>query len=126
MKYYKKINIKSNFEAVNCCKKWKIINLFGGIEIEKQQFHQHKRPISVVSNEFPFGKKCFRYFTGYKNAKKFKHLCIFLPKTSAYRRSLIKDPALLEKFNEIWDKVKSGIKKQFDIEPVYNEKYLNA
>ena len=35
---------------------------------------------------------------------------------------LIKDDELLEKYNEIWGKVKSSIKKEFDSEPVYNEK----
>ena len=53
----------------------------------------------------------------------------------AYRRGfdetkyisfLIKDDELLEKENEIWEKVKNSIKKGFYIEPVYNEKYLKA
>ena len=39
---------------------------------------------------------------------------------------LIKDYESLEKYNEIWEKVKNGIKKEFDCEPVYNEKYLKA
>ena len=33
---------------------------------------------------------------------------------------LIKDGELLEKYNEIWVKVKNSIKKNFDSEPVYN------
>ena len=46
---------------------------------------------------------------------------------SAYRRDfdeikyisfLIKDDELLKKYNEIWDKVKNSIKKEFDSEPV--------
>ena len=54
---------------------------------------------------------------------------------SAYRRDfdetkymsfLIKNDELLEKYNEIWEKVKNSIKKEFDSEPVYNEKYLKA
>ena len=54
---------------------------------------------------------------------------------SAYRRDfdktkymsfLIKDHELLEKYNEIWENVKNSIKKEFDSEPVYNEKYLKA
>ena len=49
---------------------------FGDTEIQKQEFHQHKRPISikcidinkiVVSNKVSFGKKGFKYFIGYKN-----------------------------------------------------------
>ena len=34
----------------------------------------------------------------------------------------IKDDELLEKYNEIWKKVKNSLKKEFDIEPGYNEK----
>ena len=54
---------------------------------------------------------------------------------SAYRKDfdetkyvsfLIKDEKLLEKYNEIWEKIKISIKKEFDSEPVYNEKYLKA
>ena len=36
---------------------------------------------------------------------------------------LIKDNKLLEKYNEIWDKVSKIIKKGFDSEPVYNDEY---
>ena len=39
---------------------------------------------------------------------------------------LIKNDELLEKYNKIWEKVKNGIKKEFDSEPVYKEKYLKA
>ena len=54
---------------------------------------------------------------------------------SAYRKAfdetkymsfLIKDDKLLETYNEIWEKLKNVIKKEFDCEPVYNEKYLKA
>ena len=65
---------------------------FGNIEIQKQK---HKRPISiktieinttVISNKFSFGKKGFKYIISYKDSKKVKALCIFLPKISAYRK----------------------------------------
>ena len=51
----------------------KTIIKFGDIEIKKQKFHQHKRPISikdidinkiVVSNKVLSGKKGFKYFIG--------------------------------------------------------------
>ena len=38
---------------------------------------------------------------------------------------LIKDHELLEKYNEIWE-IKTVSKKEFDSEPVCNEKYLRA
>ena len=40
----------------------------------------------LVSNEVSFGKKGFKYFIGYKDAKKIRPVCIFLIKVSAYRR----------------------------------------
>ena len=39
---------------------------------------------------------------------------------------MIKDDELLEKYNEIWEKVKNCIKKEFDSEPACNEKYLKV
>ena len=57
----------------------KAIIKFGDTEIEKQIFHQHKKPISikdvdineiVVSDKVSFGKMGFKYFIGYKYAKK--------------------------------------------------------
>ena len=54
---------------------------------------------------------------------------------SAYRKDfdeikprpfLIKDNELLEEQNKIWKKVKNSLKKEFDSELVYNEKYLKA
>ena len=40
----------------------------------------------LVSNEVSFGKKGFKYFIGYKDAKKIRPVCIFLIKVRAYRR----------------------------------------
>ena len=102
---------------------------FGDIEIQKQKFHQHEETISikniniikiVVSSKVPFGKKGFKYFFGYKDAKIIRPLCIFLPKMIPYRKDfdetkymsfLIKGNELLEKYNEVWEKVKNIIKK---------------
>ena len=121
----------------------KTIIKFGDTKIKKQKFHQDKTPISiknidinkiVVSNKVSFGKKDFKYFIGYKDAK-IRPLCIFLPKMSTYRRDFdatkylpfsIKDDELLEKYNEIQETVKNSITKEFDRKPVYNEKYLKA
>ena len=91
----------------------------GDIEIQKQEFHQHKGLISikiveidkmVVPNQVSFGKKEFKYFIGYEDAENIKPLCIFLPKMTAYRKDfdetkhiyfLIKHDELLEKYNKI-------------------------
>ena len=39
-----------------------------------------------VSIKASFGKQVFKFFIGYKDAKKIKPLCIFLPKMIAYRK----------------------------------------
>ena len=39
---------------------------------------------------------------------------------------LIKNNELFESYIEIWKKVKNSLKKEFDNEPVYYEKYLKA
>ena len=111
----------------------------GDIEIEKQKFHQYKEPILIknrdinkiiVSNEVSFGKKRCKYFIDYKDAKKLRPLCIFLLKMTAYIKYfdetkfmslLIKDDELIEKYNEILEKVTDGLKKELDSEPVYNK-----
>lgn len=38
---------------------------------------------AAVFNNLPLGKQDFRYFTGYKNDKKIKPLCIFFLKVGA-------------------------------------------
>ena len=72
---------------------------FDDTEIEKYKFHQHKRPIRkdnidfnkiVVYNKISFDKKDFKYFIAYKDPKKIRPLCIFVPKMSEYRKDLDK------------------------------------
>ena len=56
--------------------------------------------------------------------------------TSAYVKSydgqtklmyfLIEDDDLLEKFNTIWDKISTDVKKEFDRVPLYNEAFLKT
>ena len=59
----------------------------------------------VASNKVSFGRKGFKYFIGYKNAKKIGPLKI----NASF---LIKDEELLEKYNEIWgEKLKIASKK---------------
>ena len=126
---------------LDICKNKKIIK-FGDIEIQKRKCHPVKESISiknidinkiVVSNKVSFAKKGFKYFTGYKDAKKFDAYVYFYQKCVHIEKTLmklnvcsfsIKDDDLLEKYNEIWEEVKNIIKKEFDREPVYNEKYL--
>ena len=68
-------------------------------------------------------KKGFKFFIGYKDAKKIRPLCIPLPKMSAYRKDFdetksmsfsIKDDELLKRHNEIWEKVENIIKNSYN------------
>ena len=64
-----------------CIKMEKIIKL-GEIEIQKQNIYLAKIGTNkiVVFNRMSFGKNCFEYLIGYKDAEKIKLLCIFLQK----------------------------------------------
>ena len=66
---------------------------------------------------------------------KIRLLCVFLTKMSAYRKDfdetkyisfLIKDNELLEKFNDIWDKISYASGNEIDSNRVYNKKYLRT
>ena len=39
---------------------------------------------------------------------------------------LVNDKEILTKYSEIWNKIKSLIKKEFNSEPVYNDKYIKT
>ena len=39
---------------------------------------------------------------------------------------LVNDKEVLEKYNEIWNKIKKLFGKEFDSKPVYNYKYIKA
>ena len=121
----------------------KTIIKFDDIKIPKQNFYCHKRPVSIknvdidiiVVSKAPLGKRRFKYFISYEDVKKIIPLYAFLPKITAYRKEFdetkylsffIKDGKELERYNEIWDKFSYTIWKEFDSNPVYNEKYLRA
>ena len=62
---------------------------FGDTEIKKHKLHQYERPTSiknvdiskiVASNKILLGKKGFRYFTEYKDAKKLNLYAYFFQK----------------------------------------------
>ena len=64
-----------------------------------------------MSKKLPFGKQDLKYFIGYKDVKKLRHLCIFYPKINIYKRNFygtecmyfsIKDEKILEIYNESW------------------------
>ena len=47
-------------------------------------------------------------------------------KNNKYINLLVNDKEILKKYSEIWNKMKSLIKKEFNSEPVYNDKYIKT
>ena len=90
----------------------------------------------LVSIKFSSGAENYKYFIGYlHNDEKVKSLHILPPKTSAYVKCydeqskwicfLNEDDELLKKYNTVWYKISTDIKK-IDSEPAYNKKILKT
>ena len=115
--------------------------------IIKSAFHENKKPINinegdieetVLSHKKSYGKDSFKYFIGYRHKGNFfpSSLCAKLSEMNAYAKCfdkdlkyvnlLVNDIEILEKYTEIWNKIKSLIKKEFNSEPVYNDKYIKT
>ena len=47
-------------------------------------------------------------------------------KRDRYMNPLVNDKQVQEKYNVIWNIIKSLFKKEFDSEPVYNDKYIKS
>ena len=43
-----------------------------------------------------------------------------------YMNPLVNDKQVQEKYNVIWNIIRSLFKKEFDSEPVYNDKYIKS
>ena len=118
---------------------------FDNIRVNKKEFHKSKQPINldlvnvdqiVVSDKFKHSDDGFKYFIGYKEGEIVKPLCIILPQMSGYIKYfenggknmsfVIKDDDVLDKYNEIWDKIKETLSIKFHSMPVYDEKYIKA
>ena len=72
-------------------------------------------------------KGAFKYFIRDVTNAGIIPLCIRLPQMNAYTKYLLVcDELLIEKYNEIWNKIKNLFKKESDSEPVYNDKYIKT
>ena len=118
---------------------------FGNIRVNKKEFHKSKQPINldlvnldqiVVSDKFKHNDDGFKCFIGYKEGEVVKPLCIILPPMTGYIKHfengkknmpfVIKDDYVLDKYNEIWNKIKETLSIKFYSMPVYDEKYIKA
>ena len=86
----------------------------------------------IVFDKFKHSNGGLRYFIGYKEGEIVKPLCIILPQMSGYIKYfengvknmhfVIKDDDVLDKYNEIWGKIKTDLNIKFHSMPVYDEK----
>ena len=116
---------------------------FDNIRANKKEFHKSRQSINldlvnidqiVVSDKVKHGDDGFQYLIGYKEGEIVKPLCIILPQMSRYVKCfenggkntyfVIKDDDVLEKYNEIWDKIKTDLNIKFHGMAVYDEKYM--
>ena len=116
---------------------------FDNIKVTKKEFHKSKQPINldlinvdqiVISGKFKHSDDGFKYFIGYKEGEIVKPLCIILPQMSGYIKYfenggknmsfVIKDDMRLDKYNEIWGKIKNKFNIKFHSTPVYDEPYI--
>ena len=89
-----------------------------------------------MCDKFKYSDGGFKYFIGYKESEIVKPLRIILPQMTGYikyfengRKNMslvIKDDDVLDKCNEIWDKIKETLSIKFHSMPVYDEKYIKA
>ena len=116
---------------------------FDNIVVNKKEFHKSKQPINldlvnvdqiVTSDKFKHSDDGFKYFIDYKEDDIVKPLCIILLQMSGYIKYfenggknmsfVIKD--VLDKYNEVWNKIKKTLKITFHSIPIYNKKYIKV
>ena len=105
---------------------------FDNIRVNKKEFYKSKQPINldlinidqiVVSDKFKHSDDGFKYFIGYKEGEIVKPLCIILPQMTGYIKYfenrgknmalVIKNDDVLNKYNEIWDKINETVSIRF-------------
>ena len=78
--------------------------------------------IRVNKKEFHKSDDGFKYFIGYKEGKIVKPLCLILPQMTGYieyfesggkNMSFVIKDYVLDKYNEIWDKIKETLNINF-------------
>ena len=114
---------------------------FDNIRVDKKkEIHKSKQPINldlvnvdqiVVFDKFKDNDDGFKYFVGYKDGGIVKPLCIIFPQMSGYIKYfesgdknmsfVIKVDDVLDKYNEIWDKIKHTLNIEFRSMPVVHK-----
>ena len=121
---------------------WKTLKV-DNIRVNKKEFHKPKQPIHldlvnldqiVISDKFKHNDDSFKYFIGHKEGEVVKPLIIILHQMSGYKKHfenggksmsfVIKDDDVLDKYSEIWDKIKTDLNIKSHSMSVYDKKYI--
>ena len=119
---------------------------FGDKEVDKKTFYSSKEAILldsvdlskiVVSSRWKLNFTTYKYFCGYLNNDGIiKPLYVILPQMNGYIKYfdvggknmsfVTDDEKVYEKYDEIWNAVKSLLKLKFAASPIRNDKYILA
>ena len=118
---------------------------FGDKEVDKKKFYSSKEAILldsvdlskiVVSSRWKLNDTTYKYFCGYLNNDIIKPLCVILLQMNGYIKYfdnggknmsfVTDDKEVYEKYDEIWNVVKSLLKLKFAAGPIRDDKYILA
>ena len=118
---------------------------FDNIVVNKKEFHKSKQAINldlvnvdqiVIFDKFKHSDDGFKYFLRYKEGEIVKPLCTILSQMGGYIKyfenreknmSFVdKDDDVLDKYNEIWNRIKKILNIKFHSMLVYDEKCIIA
>ena len=117
---------------------------FGDKKVNKKDFYNNKKQFNMedidinkilISKPETYENNMRKYIIGY-NDNTISPLQLFLPKVTGYLNNL-KDGArkmsfftnnneFLERYNAIWEKISDLVKKKFDSDPIYSNKYIKS
>ena len=127
---------------------------FGDKDVDKKKFYSSKEAILLdsvdlskigVSSRWKLNDTTYKYFCGYLNndttgssssERIIKPLCVILPRMNGYIKYfdnggknmsfVTDDEKVYEKYDEIWNVVKSRLKLKFAASPIRDDKYILA
>ena len=96
-----------------------------------------KRAFNKITTSININVGSHKHYIGYRHTNGIlSPLNIRLPQLTGYTKHfndenkvinfLVADKKILKKYNEIWNKIKSLFKKEFDKNPVYQNKYITT
>ena len=118
---------------------------FGDKEVDEKKFYSSKQAISldsvdlskiVVSNKWKINDTTYKYLCGYLNNDVIQPLRVILPQMNGYIKyfddgrknmSFVTDnKEVYEKYNKIWEVLRTLLKLKFTVGPVRDDKYIVA